>query len=183
MSNGSVIRIKDDCANYEIIADKPVIPTSEIVSHLSFHNSFIEKGNGYKAVVHTHPIDLVAFTHCDKYLQKDVLTRLLWSMIPETRAFCPKGVGIVPYRIPGSKELADETLKQLDEYDVVLWEKHGCVSVSKDVGEAFDMIDTLSKSAQIYMNAKTMGFEPDGMTSQQMNDIKRDFHLPGKVLE
>ncbi|KAK8881971.1 hypothetical protein M9Y10_044610 [Tritrichomonas musculus] len=183
MSHGSIIRICEDCTNYEIIADKPVIPTSEIVSHLSFHNSFIKKENGYKAVVHTHPIDLVAFSHSNKYLQKDVLTRLLWSMIPETRAFCPKGLGIVPYRMPGSKELAEETLKQLDEYDVVLWEKHGVVSVSKDVGEAFDMIDTLSKSAQIYMNAKTMGFEPDGMSSQQMNDIKRDFNLPGKVLE
>lgn len=183
MSNGSVVRICDDCSNYEIIADKPVVPTSELVSHLSIHNSFIQKGNGYKVVVHTHPIELVAFSHSDKYLKKDVLTKLLWSMIPETRAFCPKGLGIIPYRVPGSKELADETLKQLDEYDVVLWEKHGVVSVGKDVGEAFDMIDTLSKSAQIYVNAKNMGFEPDGMSNEQMNTIKKLFNLPGKVLE
>lgn len=29
MQNGSIIRICDDCASYEIIADEPVAPTSE----------------------------------------------------------------------------------------------------------------------------------------------------------
>ena len=38
MDNGSVIRILDDCAHYEIIADKPVAPTSELPSHLAVHN-------------------------------------------------------------------------------------------------------------------------------------------------
>ena len=32
MDNGSVIRITDDCAGYEIIADNPVKPTSELPS-------------------------------------------------------------------------------------------------------------------------------------------------------
>lgn len=27
MDNGSIIRITDDCAHYEIVADKPVMPT------------------------------------------------------------------------------------------------------------------------------------------------------------
>ena len=35
MDNGSIIRITDDCAHYEIIADKPVKPTSELPSHLA----------------------------------------------------------------------------------------------------------------------------------------------------
>lgn len=30
MDNGSIIRICDDCASYEIVADKPVKPTSEL---------------------------------------------------------------------------------------------------------------------------------------------------------
>ena len=35
MENGSVIRICDDCASYVIIADQPVMPTSEVASHLT----------------------------------------------------------------------------------------------------------------------------------------------------
>lgn len=177
MENGSVIRICDDCTAYEIIADQPVRPTSELPAHLSMHDYLIGKGSTYKAVIHTHPIDLIAMSHHPAFLKKDVLTRLLWSMIPETRAFCPKGLGIIPYTLPGSIELADATIKQLNEYDVVMWEKHGTCAVSENIMEAFDMIDTLSKSAQIYLTAKSMGFEPEGMTDEQMNEMKVAFNL------
>jgi len=178
MENGSIIRILDDCANYVIVADKPVKPTSESASHLSMHNYLIGKGSNYKAVLHTHPVDLIAMTHHSAFLKKDVLTHLLWSMIPETRAFCPRGLGIVPYALPGSFELADATISKLDEYDVVMWEKHGACAVGENIMEAFDMIDTLSKSAQIYLTGKSMGFEPEGMTSAQMEEMKTAFGLP-----
>ena len=68
MENGSIVRILDDCASYVIIADNPVKPTSEIAAHLSMHNQMVEKGKGYKAAVHTHPIDLVAMTHKPEFL-------------------------------------------------------------------------------------------------------------------
>lgn len=178
MENGSIIRILDDCSNYVIIADNPVMPTSELVSHLSMHNYLISKGSDYKAVLHTHPIDLIAMTHNPTFLKKDVLTYLLWSMIPETRAFCPRGVGIAPYAIPGSVELADATISELDEYDVVLWEKHGACAVGINIKETFDMIDTLSKSAQIYIAAKSMGFEPERITMKHMEEMKTVFNLP-----
>ena len=95
MENGSVIRILDDCSSYEIVADLPVKPTSELPSHLAVHNDFVERGLDYRASLHTHPIELVAMSHTDKFLKKDVLSNLLWSMIPETKAFCPRGLGIV----------------------------------------------------------------------------------------
>ena len=178
MENGSIVRILDDCASYVIIADNPVKPTSEIAAHLSMHNQMVEKGKGYKAAVHTHPIDLVAMTHKPEFLEKDVLTNLLWSMIPETRAFCPKGLGIVPYKMPSSVELADATIEQLEEYDVVMWEKHGVFAVDVDIMSAFDQVDVLNKSALIYVAAKSMGFEPDGMSDEQMVEMTRAFNLP-----
>lgn len=178
MENGSVIRICDDCASYEIIADHPVMPTSELPSHLSVHDYLIAKGSPYKASVHTHPIELVAMSHCDKFLEKDVATRLLWSMIPETKAFCPRGLGIVPYTLPGSVELADATIAELDDYDVVMWEKHGVFAVDVDVMAAFDQVDVLNKSALIYIAAKNMGFEPKGMSEAQMREMSAAFNLP-----
>lgn len=178
MDNGSVIRILDDCASYVIIADNAVMPTSELPSHLTVHNHLIGSGSAYKATVHTHPIELVAMSHNKKFLGKDVLTRILWSMIPETKAFCPLGLGVVPYQLPGSNDLADATLKELEDYDVVLWEKHGVFAKGLDVMDAFDQIDVLSKSAKIYIDAKCMGFEPDGMTDEQMAEMTRAFNLP-----
>lgn len=177
MENGAVIRILDDGASYEIVADAPVRPTSELASHLAMHEQMLAAGNGYRAAIHTHPIDLVAMSHHRAFLGKDVLTKLLWSMIPETRAFCPKGLGIVPYAMPSSVELARATVEQLAEYDVVLWEKHGVCAVGPDIMEAFDQIDVLSKSAQIYLSARAMGFEPEGMTDAQMDELKEAFGL------
>lgn len=178
MENGSVIRILDDCAHYEIIADLPVMPTSELPSHLAVHNYLIGKGSNYKASLHTHPIELVAMSHCKKYLEKDVATRLLWSMIPETKAFCPRGLGIIPYQLPGSNILAESTIRELGDYDVTLWEKHGVFAVDTDIMQAFDQVDVLNKSAQIYISAKNMGFEPDGMSDDQMREMTVAFNLP-----
>lgn len=178
MDNGSVIRILDDCASYVIIADNAVMPTSELPSHLTVHAHLIETGSSYKATVHTHPIELVAMSHSRKFLGKDVLTNILWSMIPETKAFCPLGLGVVPYELPGSNSLADATLKELEDYDVVLWEKHGVFAKGLDVMDAFDQIDVLSKSAKIYINSKCMGFEPEGMSQEQLQEMTKAFNLP-----
>ncbi|MBO4738807.1 MAG: rhamnulose-1-phosphate aldolase [Bacteroidales bacterium] len=179
MDNGSVIRILDDCASYVIIADQPVAPTSELPSHLSVHNYLISKGSPYKASLHTHPIELVAMTHSPKFLQKDVATHILWSMIPETKAFCPRGLGIVPYMLPSSVELANATIETIaDNYDVVMWEKHGVFAVDTDIMSAFDQVDVLNKSAQIYIAAKNMGFEPEGMSIAQMQEMSVAFKLP-----
>ncbi len=179
MQNGSIIRITDDCAHYEIIADNPVMPTSELPSHLAVHDYMIGKGLPYKASLHTHPIELVAMSHNPEFLKKDVLTKILWSMIPETKAFAPRGLGIVPYMLPSSKDLADETIKAIDDdYDVVMWEKHGVFAVEKDIMSAFDQVDVLNKSAIIYMCARNMGFVPEGMSEAQMTELSSVFNLP-----
>ena len=178
MENGSVIRICDDCASYVIIADRAVMPTSELPSHLSVHNELIRRGSTFKASLHTHPIELVAMSHHREFLQKDVATTLLWSMIPETKAFCPRGLGIIPYTLPGSSELAEATIAELADYDVVMWEKHGVFAVDEDIMAAFDQVDVLNKSAQIYLAARSMGFEPEGMSAEQMREMTVAFNLP-----
>ncbi|MCR5409245.1 MAG: class II aldolase/adducin family protein [Bacteroidales bacterium] len=112
-------------------------PTSELPSHLAVHDYLLAKGSPYRASLHTHPIELVALTHSKKWLKKDAATGMLWSMIPETKAFCPRGLGMVPYMLPSSVEPAKETIKLIDEdYDVVIWEKHGVFAVDADIIDA-----------------------------------------------
>lgn len=179
MANGSIIRICDDCASYEIIAEQPVKPTSELASHLAVHNYLLAKGSPYRASLHTHPIELVALTHSKKWMEKDVATKMLWSMIPETKAFCPRGLGMVPYMMPSGNQLAEATIKVIDEdYDVVMWEKHGVFAVDTDIMAAFDQVDVLNKAALIYIASRNMGFEPEGMTDAQMQELTDVFGLP-----
>ena len=156
-----------------IVVDNAIVVVEAV--HVKMHH---EKLSPYKASVHTHPIELIAMTHCPKFLEKDVATNLLWSMIPETKAFCPRGLGIIPYKLPSSVELAEATIKELQDYDVVMWEKHGVFAVDCDAMQAFDQIDVLNKSALIYIAAKNMGFEPDGMSQEQMKEMSVAFNLP-----
>ena len=180
MQNGSIVRICDDCASYEIIADEPVVPTSELPTHLALQNYLLETGSCYKATLHTHPIELVAMSHIPRFLREGEMTHVLWSMIPETLAFAPLGIGIVPYALPSSVELAEATLEQIKKYDVVLWEKHGTVAVGQDIMDAFDQTDVLCKAANIYMCPRNMGNEPEGMTDAAIKEVQEVFNLPKK---
>lgn len=178
MSAGSIIRILDDCASYEIVGDAVIVPTSELPSHLALQDYAIAQGSNYKATLHTHPIELIAMSHSKEFLDSRHLTEVLWSMIPETLAFAPLGIGVVPYALPSSVELADATLELIKRYDVVLWEKHGTVAVGTDMMEAFDQTDVLNKAACIYMAGKNFGFTPEGMTPEAVKEIRDVFKLP-----
>lgn len=175
MQNGCIIRVLPTCNSYEVIADEAIMPTSELSSHLLAHDYLLGKGAACRATLHTHPTELIALSHNDMFLKKEVVTRLLWSMIPEARMFCPKGLGVVPYQMPGTTGLAEETVKMLDECNVVLWEKHGAFTADRDILSAFDKIDVLNKSALIYQSAKAMGFEPSGLSEEQMEQLANAF--------
>ncbi len=118
------------------------------------------------------PFDLSCFK------DSDTMTRTLWSMIPETLAFAPLGIGWVPYEVPGSLELANATLEKIRNYDVTMWEKHGVFAVGQDIMDAFDQVDVLNKAANIYMCARNMGGEPEGLSAHAMKDVQDIFNLP-----
>lgn len=180
MDNGSIIRILDDCETYEIVADKPVKPTSELAPHLGIQDYIIGSGSSYKATLHTHPIELVAMSHIRKFCSSEVLSKVLLSMIPETLAFAPLGLGFIPFDIPGTVSLAELTVKEIEKFDVVLWEKHGTVAVGPDMMEAFDQTDVLNKAACIYKASCDYGSAPEGMTDEFVQKIRSYYGLPTK---
>ena len=69
-------------------------------------------------------------------------------------------------------------MEKIKKHDVVLWEKHGTVAVGQDIMDAFDQTDVLCKAANIYMCARNMGSEPDGMTAEAMKEVQDVFNLP-----
>ncbi|MCQ2324771.1 MAG: rhamnulose-1-phosphate aldolase [Paludibacteraceae bacterium] len=182
MANGAIIRILEDGKNYDIIADTAILPTSELPSHLAIQNYLVQSGSRYKATLHTHPIEIVALSHHRQFLDDQTrpnhITSVLWSMIPETLAFAPLGLGVVPYQVPGSIALANATLEKIHDYDVVLWEKHGVFAVGQDIMDAFDQVDVLNKAARIYLDARSLGSEPEGMSGAQMKEVQHVFSLP-----
>ncbi len=177
--NACILRISEKSNKYLILwGMKPDLdfgPTLELPSHLNIHRFLLGKKAPQKVIIHTHPDELIALTHVKEYKQKYKLNRLLWSMNPETKIVIRKGVGFVPYHVPGSEELAQATIKSLEKHNVVLWEKHGCLAIGMDVLETFDLIDIINKAARQFFICKSAGLDPEGLSGAQLDEIDRIF--------
>jgi rhamnulose-1-phosphate aldolase len=149
--------------------------TSEFVSHLKIHGLLLQKGLPQRAVLHTHPTELIALSHMPEYCQAEALNRMLWSMHPEVKVVLPEGLGFAPYRTPGTEDLADATMTALAGHRLVVWEKHGCVAIGRDAIEAFDLIDTVGKGAEIFFLCRSVGREPKGLDDAQIEDLDGKF--------
>jgi len=171
-----MIRIAGDLRGYRILGDRGggvTRPTSELATHLRIHGFLRKRGLPQKAVLHTHPIYLIALTHLKAYGSEKAVNRLLWMMHPEVKVVLPEGVGLVPYRCPGTSLLAEATLKSLKDHRVVLWEKHGCAAIGRDIWEAFDLVDTVNKAAQAFFLCRMAGYEPEGLNARQLRELER----------
>jgi len=150
-------------------------PTSELPTHLSIQQLLRKKQAPEKVVLHTHVLELIALTQIPSLKSEEALNRLLWGMHPETLIFVPDGIGFIPYTLPGTEKIALATLKGLEKHQVILWEKHGCMAIGKSLPEAFDTIDILAKSAKVFFLCRMAGIEPEGLTPEQLNEIRATY--------
>jgi rhamnulose-1-phosphate aldolase len=173
-----LITIAPDLSGYQVLwggesgASKP---TSEFISHLKIHQYIRCNGLPLTTFLHTHPPHLIALSQIEKYFHEDIINHLLVTMHPEIKITIPDGIGIAPYRCPGSEELADVTVTALQKHRVILWEKHGCAAAAADIAEAFDFIDIMEKAASIFFICKSSGYLPQGISDKQLAEISDKF--------
>lgn len=152
-------------------------PTSELPSHLLAHAARKRvKGDRDRAMIHTHPTNLIALTHALE-LDTASLTRLLWSMHPECAVVFPEGCGFVPFEVPGGRELAEAGAAALEKRPLAVWEFHGVVGLGPDIDAALGLIDTAEKAAAIYVAASAAGGARRGMSREQLDALARSFDL------
>lgn len=148
-----------------------LFPTSELIAHLLVYNSLF---TGKKlSIVHTHIPEITAVTHNPKFCSQEELSRLLWKMQPEGVITFPEGLGFIPYLRTGSVELAKETTLGIKRKKVVVWEKHGILAVAENTETAFDLLETVSGAFKIYLTCLSAGFEPEGLTTPQIEELLR----------
>ncbi len=146
-------------------------PTSEISAHLEVHRHLKSAGQPHKAVLHTHMTEAVIATHHPEYKSEKKLNSVLRAMQPEMMTFLPSGVGVIPYELPGSQEIGKATARKIKDYDVVLWEKHGCFSVGRSMNEALDKQEIVAKSLQVFFKCFQYGFQPEGLSEEQLAEL------------
>ena len=175
LKNALILKMDEHGSGYWIISrrkdQKNFMPTSELPTHLAIHEKLIVTGSKNKVVMHTHSNELVALTQIKEFTNAENLNKVLFGMHPEAIIFVPRGIGFVEYAMPGTVEIANKTVEIIDKYDMVLWEKHGVFAVGNNVIETFDMIDILAKSAKIYFMCKSAGYEPEGLSQDELKKL------------
>lgn len=160
-------------------------PTSELPSHLMNHQVIKQKtDNAYRVVYHAHTTNIIALTFILP-LRDEVFTRELWEMATECPVVFPAGIGVVPWMVPGGKEIAVETSKLMEKYDVAIWAHHGMFAIGESFDLTFGLMHTVEKAAEILL--KVLSVRKDKLqtiTALNFKDLAKSFNvqLPDQFL-
>jgi rhamnulose-1-phosphate aldolase len=177
--NIAIVQIDNKGENYGIVwgLKQGGRPTSELPTHLANHELKEKITNGTNRVIyHAHPINIIALTFVLP-LEDKVFTHELWEMATEDPIIFPEGIGVVPWMVPGGKKIADATVELMKKYRVVVWAHHGMFVCGDTFDEAFGLMDTVEKAADIYVKVRTMGGKRQTISDQGFRELARDFHI------
>lgn len=160
-------------------------PTSELPTHLMNHEVKKRLTNGkHRVIYHAHTTNTIALTFVLP-LEDKVFTRELWEMATECPVVFPDGVGVVGWMVPGGREIAVETAKLMEKYDVVIWAHHGMFCSGETFDLTFGLLHTVEKSAEILVKVLSMSPKKlQTITEDNLREVAGSFHvtLPERFL-
>lgn len=160
-------------------------PTSELPSHLMNHE--VKKrvsGGRHRVIYHAHPANVIALTFVLP-LTDEAFTRELWEMATECPVVFPDGIGVVPWMVPGGREIAVATSKLMEKYDVTIWAHHGVFCSGETFDLTFGLMHTVEKSAEILVKVRSMtGAKRQTIQPDDFRRLAHDFNvtLPERFL-
>ncbi|MCD8368488.1 MAG: rhamnulose-1-phosphate aldolase, partial [Clostridiales bacterium] len=161
-------------------------PTSEFPSHLMNHE--VKKaatGGKHRVIYHAHPANTIALTFVLP-LTDEAFTRELWEMATECPVVFPSGIGVVPWMVPGGRDIAVATSELMKQYDVAIWAHHGMFCSGEDFDLTFGLMHTVEKSAEILVKVISMtgGTKRQTIQPDEFRHLAVDFGvtLPEKFL-
>lgn len=130
-------------------ADGTLVGRHAPSSELPFHRAVYDARPDVRAVLHAHPVALVAFSLAGRIPPT--------AVVPDVRAVCGE-VGWAPYALPGSDALGDSVAAVFRSgRDVALLENHGVVVAGRTLAQAFARFETLERAAQSVLLAQALG--------------------------
>lgn len=151
-NNLGIIRIAEDGTTAKLLwgyADGGKF-TSELPAHLMSHISRLSVDPENRVVIHSHPTNTLAMNYVHE-LDEKKFTHTLWEMCTECIVVFPDGIGVLPWMLCGTNEIGEATAEKMKEFRLVIWAMHGIYGAGKSLDEAFGLIETVEKAAQIYM--------------------------------
>lgn len=130
-------------------------PTSELPSHLMNLEVCKKRNEEIRVVYHCHPANTIALTYVLP-LDGEVFTREIWEMATECPVVFPDGIGVVPWMVPGGRDIAVATSEIMKKQDVAIWAHHGMFACGTDFDITFGLMHTVEKAAEVLVKVKSM---------------------------
>ena len=145
IDKGNLTRHDIVCVGADGSSEGPHPPSSEF----PFHQAIYEARPDVRAVVHAHPVALVAFSIC----QQTPDTRLFH----QAHSVCGQ-IGFAPYALPGSDQLGAKIAARFQAgCDSVILENHGVVVGGQSLAHAFQRFEALEFAAKTIIKGRQLG--------------------------
>jgi len=153
--NLGIVRISADGGSAELLwgLSGGGSPTSEFSVHLMCHIARLKTCPANRIIIHSHPVNLIAMTFVHSIDERE-FTRTLWQFCIEGILVFYEGIAVLPWMLCGTEEIAEATAKKMEEFRLIVWSQHGVFGAGNSIDEAFGLIETAEKAAEIYI--KTM---------------------------
>lgn len=148
--------------------------TSEFPAHMMSHIARLAIDPEHRIVMHTHPTYTIAMNAVCPLDEKD-FTKRLWKSNTEAVVVFPDGVGVLPCMVCGTNEIGEATAEKMKNFRLVVWTNHGIYGTGKTMDEAFGLIETVEKTAQIYM--LTLGHVVNTIPDEVIKGLAELWHL------
>lgn len=149
--------------------------TSEFPAHMMSHIARLKIDPASRVVIHSHPTYLLAMNYVFE-LDEAKMSHKLWQMCTECIAIFPEGIGVLPWMLCGNNSIGEATAKKMQEFRLVVWGMHGVYGVGRSYDDAFGLIETVEKAAQIYILTANLP-QVNTITDKQLDELARAFNV------
>jgi len=104
------------------------------------HAAIYRARKDVQAVVHTYAPTATAF---------GIAKTEILPLQVEVFMLLPNGVPVVPFEAPGSKALAAAVQKKIKNYDAIILENHGIVTVGSTIEDACNLTEMVEEAAKV----------------------------------
>jgi len=158
----------DDWVKVSLVTGEPYPHRYKPSSEVILHREIFRTRPDVRAIMHSHPPNVIALS-------------LLAIEIKPIGSEAPISLGeripLVPYEIPTSPRLGDAVARYSNDFNVMVLENHGLVTLGKSNREAYNRTELTEEIAKIMAIAYSLGRgEPRWPTPQQIQEYK-DWYL------
>lgn len=117
-------------------------------TELQMHLVAFKRRPDVKAIVHAHPRTAVGFTLAGKGLSACTMPEVVCTL---------GAIPTAPYATPSTEEMPNSISALVDDYDAILLDHHGAITLGADIWDAFYKMETIEHFAQTMLVAELLG--------------------------